>query len=316
MENLNHETASTGDVSKASVTHYFNWIENEGLLRDEGVICGLAGIDPAFKIASIENYYEEKKNYFLDRYNKLIDEINLKTGEKSKCYVQELPITDVVRNGAGLIAVIATCVFAFFIIYDLVELSFSQPVLISLGIYAAGMFGLFTKFSFFYKHDTTIQKQQFLFQILLEVGLPVTACVYVVVHAYERIGLTKSIAAFFFILFVFLFSGKLLLSIVGLLQSDVLKLRNNMNAGKLRSTYKLAALEKINQLEAYISSIESRILELNEVLSKILSQETLEAKKVTRINIFLSEYHLAKGYKESIKKENIILPTLNGAGHG
>jgi ABC-type multidrug transport system fused ATPase/permease subunit len=331
MENEMSEIQSSVEILKEAKFYQFSWIESEGLLRDEGVICGLSGTDATYKVAAIEHYYASKRNYFLSLRTRIEEEsaeikqkeIALKADvERNQEIIEKLTDTwgsatsNIARNGAGLILILLTCISIFFVIYDVIKNQFDKPLPIAMGIYTVGMFGLFTKFSLFYHHEVdkggsvTIVRQ-----ILFEVGLPFAASLYIVIYAYDEIGLTKATVTFLFVFFAFLFSGKLLLSVIALLQTDFSQLKNNSLARKANDLKKIVAKEVISNSLFKVHELENQLSKLKEDLKKIPSIETLNANKETKINIFLSEYHLAKGYR-SIGQVQRLMVQCNGIDHG
>ena len=94
----------------------------------------------------------------------------------------------------------------------------------------------------------------------------------------------------------FLFGGKLLLSIITLIQND---LTNHIQKSKSRK--KSAFLNNtIDSLNLELEKIRVDISKYYEQINEMPDDETVEAKKQARIKTFMSEYELANNFSNNI----------------
>jgi hypothetical protein len=128
--------------------HQYQWITNEGLLRDEGILFGLAGAAIQDKIEAIRDYYRIKKaapQTQRERLEKEIEDLDAdlqKTspgavaGENKDRRINLVPATLQLFLYAGI------CYFNFYL-----EIYWLSPVLHSTMIYVGlYLFGLFSVF--------------------------------------------------------------------------------------------------------------------------------------------------------------------------
>ena len=198
------------------------WLADEDSLRDEGVLFGLSESESIEKTDIIHKYFAQIATSYIsniEQKNEEIQELNLFIGQKSDRLsflnnaLQVLSNTRfphhhfLPRTLLGLSLSIVICIGNFFLIQDTLAVDYPQSSFIALGVFCAGMFNVFGKVSYF--HD---QQQKANWRTLLEeIGLPVAASIFVFVHSLSFQSFWNATGLFIFMLFLFLFAGKLML---------------------------------------------------------------------------------------------------------
>lgn len=293
------------------------WLENEDALRDEGVIFGLSEAKAEEKIGAIRNYFahqtaETEKT--VEYNSEKIGEINLLI-EQKETRINELTEkarvlenrerTDhqLPRTFIGIVLSLAMCIGNYYLIDESILTNFPQNhYVIALGIFLAGMFNLFNSKSLFHEKDSSISWRQ----LLEEVGMPLAASVFVFVQSLDNQTLLRSFALFFFVFFLFLFAGKLLLSNLTVLKTDSGIWFDNLRLQK----------DKINKAQEWEDEITKLKLEIDEQRVekwKIVDTLKLPEAELKRLNerremlvkLFESEFHLARSYREKLTGKQI-----------
>ncbi|GAB2625913.1 hypothetical protein GCM10027035_22100 [Emticicia sediminis] len=293
------------------------WLENEDALRDEGVIFGLSEAKAEEKIGAIRNYFahqtaETEKT--VEYHSEKIGEINLLI-EQKETRINELTEkarvlenrerTDhqLPRTVIGIVLSLAMCVGNYYLIDESILTSFPENhYVIALGIFLAGMFNLFNPKSLFHEKDSSVSWRQ----LLEEVGMPLAASVFVFVQSLDNQSLLRSFALFFFVFFLFLFAGKLLLSNLTVLKTDSGIWFDNLRLQK----------DKINKAQEWEDEITKLKLEIDEQRVekwKIVDALKLPEAELKRLNerremlvkLFESEFNLARSYREKLTGKQI-----------
>jgi DNA repair exonuclease SbcCD ATPase subunit len=294
----------------------FYWIENIGILRDEGIIFGLSNSPVAEKIDSISKYFDEIKAFYKNRLNQLNSKLDyLKTDEKdlidtikenkkklnlnySEFESEKKDVTYIIRNIVGLLFISAACIFVYFIIINALGQKFIYPSLVSIALMLVGLFGLYAKTSLFFENVSELNAKFTWKQLLLEVGLPLSVAFFIFIHAIDIHNILKAFSYFLLIALFFLFGGKLLLSIITLIQND---LTNYMRKRKLRKN-SVFLNKTIAGLNSELEKIRLEISKYYDHINEMPDDETVEAKKQARIKTFLSEYELANNFSNKISE--------------
>ncbi|MCP9768694.1 hypothetical protein EGI22_12275 [Lacihabitans sp. LS3-19] len=293
-----------------------NWLSNEDALRDEGVIFGLSDTLAEEKLKIIEAIFSKKAaglNQKRDELSEKIGELNLfieKKHEdledlKSKSAValeKETIDENVLRVSIGLLLSIGMCVGNYFLIDEGLKNAYpSSHQWISWGVFLTGMFSLFNPTAVLH-NDTKLDWKR----LLEEFGMPFAASFFVFVQIWDTLPFYKSLAFLLFTFFAFLISGKILLSSVAKLKYEIKALKHNL---KLKSDKKKVDSVWLDDKEGLDASIENlriqkwKILpELNEVEAQI---QKIKAEKENIENVFLSEYNLAKNYRQKLSNNQI-----------
>lgn len=318
--NQNIVPPNAESIEKAPNYINFEWITNEGLLRDEGVICGLAGVDTEHKINAIDAYYDEqltkqdnlKKQIELkleDLHKKLgklqskIDQ-NITVSNELAIELQQQPYVLLLRISVFLIVSLLICTFQLLFIYSLLKSVVTSPLIMSLALFSAGMFGQHTFQSFLFSNevqseDVDHEKWK---RIFIEFSLPLISSLLLCAILSQGNINVLLIAYFFYFLFVFMFNGKMFLSNVGLIQRNIAKYQENRrNKNKINEILDYKISEN-NEFEEKKLILETEILNSINELNNINKTNNFQLLKKLSKEIFLSEYHLAKDYRNSNQK--------------
>jgi hypothetical protein len=294
-----------------------HWLSNEDALRDEGVIFGLSDAESEEKTAVIRSFFKhqtvdiEKK---IDHFSEKIGELNLFIEQKGnrievlnskiETLENESPRDhNLLRTSVGLLLAIGMCIGSFFLIDHSLTPNFTKNhQFIAIGVLLAGMFNLFGRFSFFHEKNSSVSWRQ----LLEEISLPFTAALFVFTQSSGSQSVWQSVALFLFIFFLFMFSGKLVLSNLSVIKSDSLAWAKNMRLQKDQ-------VQKKEQWESEVISFEKDIDDLRIEKWKILpslnqaeaSLERYHSKRDSLIKLFESEFRLARGYRDKLSGNQI-----------
>lgn len=298
------------------------WLENEDALRDEGVIFGLSEAKADEKIGAIRNFFAHKMaetEKTVEYHSQKIGEINLLI-EQKETRINELTEKALVlenrehtdhqlpRTFIGIVLSLAMCIGNYYLIDESILTNFpGNHYMIALGIFLAGMFNLFNSKSLFHEKESSISWRQ----LLEEVGMPLAASVFVFVQsltsdASSNQTLLRSIALFFFVFFLFLFTGKLFLSNLTVLKTDSAIWLDNLRLQK----------DKINKTQEWENEITKLKLEIDEQrvekwkIVDILKLPEAELKRLNErremlVKLFESEFNLARSYREKLTGKQI-----------
>ncbi len=294
-----------------------HWLSNEDALRDEGVIFGLSETKPEEKVKIIASIFEQKLSFYQKKKEELsekIGEINLfieKNHEdlaalqlKSTSAVEkELLEENLIRVGVGLAISIGMCFGNFFLIDFSLAQGFPQNhQWISYGVFLTGMFSLFNPLSVLHSESSKVTWKT----VVEEFGIPFSASLFVFVQVVENQPIFKSIALLLFVFFMFLVSGKILLSSISKLKSEIRILSKNLEIKANKKLVNTIWKEEKVDFEKKIEDLRIekwRILpELNHTEAEI---DKINSEKDALINVFYSEYNLAKSYKNKLSGNQI-----------
>ncbi|MDZ7900444.1 MAG: hypothetical protein U5N85_20765 [Arcicella sp.] len=298
-----------------------DWLINEDILRDEGVIFGLSGSNPDEKISIIKHYFAQQTaetDRIIEQKEEKIGELNYWVNEKESAVkeleqkIQDLKNQELTeqhhlpRTVVGLLLACGIAVGNYFLIEESLRGQFEQSKLIAAGVFMAGMFSLFGRISFL--HDEA--KGSNWKRLLEEIGMPLASAFFVFAQIYATQAPMKSWALFGFIFFLFMFSGKLLLGNLTVLKDDltIFQKRNQLQKDKIK---KVADWE--TEISTHKTEIEKHRQEKQDVLPELTKLSTqnskIKAQRDMLIKVFESEYHLASQYRNrlSVKQMKGIL---------
>lgn len=282
------------------------WLEDETLLRDEGVIFGLSESKPEEKVAIIRNYFVHQTADLereVERHGEKIQELNLfieqkenRTNElKEKTHEldnrnnegeHQLP-----RTIVGLAFSAAMCVGNYFLIDDTLKPLYPSSQWIAVGVFLAGMFNLFGRVSLFHDTDSSVSWRR----LLEEIGMPFAAALFVFVQALQNQTVWRSIALLVFVFFLFLFAGKLLLSNITVLRNDLRVWLTGTNLKKEKTTKTENWDEEARQLNAEIDELRVQKWQIIPHLNRAEAElARLNARRDALIKMFESEFNLAR----------------------
>lgn len=289
------------------------WLEDEGLLRDEAVLFGLSDARVDEKVALIRHYFAHRSADLerkVEQFNERIGELNLfieqkenRMGElehkRSELDARRPDEHHLPRMLVGLGLSVLMCIGNYFLIAEAIRPSYpANATFISIGVFLAGMFSLFSRTSLFHDSTTPITPRR----LLEEVGLPLAASFFVLVQALQQQPILNAMALFMFVFFLFLLAGKLLLGILTMLHLNLRAYNANLQVKKDKQA-KLPVWEaEIERLKREIDDIRAQKWQIMPDLNRAeASLDRLNARRDLLVNLFVSEFNLARQVKESRK---------------
>lgn len=294
-----------------------DWLINQDILRDEGVIFGLSGSNPDEKISIIRHYFSQQTaetdkvigqkeeeigelNYWINEKESLVKELEQKIQQlKNQEFTEQHHLP---RTIMGLLLATGIAIGNYFLIEESLRGQFEQSKLIASGVFLAGMFNLFGRISFL--HDE--EKSSTWKRLLEEIGMPLAAAFFVFAQIYAIKPPLNAWALLAFIFFLFMFSGKLLLGNLTVFKDDltIFQKRNQLQQDKIK---KVAEWEET--IEKHKAAIEKHRQDKQSILPELtqLSTQNLKfkAQRDMLIKVFESEYHLAQNYRNRLNDKQI-----------
>jgi len=301
----------------------FAWIEDEGLLRDEGVLFGLsrdeAGLNA--KEECIRAYYRLLKAEGERTLEGLADEIaalNPAPADRTTAGSDhaaaasgsaESPMALAVRYGLAIAAAAAACAGTGALVYAQLRPVMDASAVVTVGVLAAGFFTASLPVPLLFVSDRAERPGAVeLWKVrVAEIGLPLAAALFVVAWAWERLGPLRSVATFALLVLVFAFAGRQLLSSVAYLGRALRALRAERAAAALRKVEEETALRAAAGAE--------RVAELRREKAALRSNDEWDAICDARIALFRSEFELASAsaaYRGRVVPQSPVSST-NGA---
>jgi cell division protein FtsB len=308
------------DAGAASAAAATDWAGDPDTLRDEGVLFGLTGDGTGVddKKACIRRHFDRRaaaaereragvkaaleqlqsrRARVKDRIARLRQQID----DPDEPEIQGGSAPDVashyfLRYIVGFVLALGLCTLNYFLIYELIAPAFAQANLIAAGVLMAGMFALFQPSSLLYGNDADQGMLQdapaeLWKQRISEFGMPLAAALFTVVWRAAELGWIKAAAAFLFVFMLFLFGGKLLLSIIPKLS---LVTRNMMRNRRIRAR-RTAARDRIRTLrDERMAALDREEQALRERLHAIPTTSEFDAARDSALSLFTSEYRLAR----------------------
>ncbi|UFH52861.1 hypothetical protein [Spirosoma sp. KNUC1025] len=287
-----------------------DWLIDDEFLRDEGVLFGLSDTQADGKIAEIRAVFAQQSapfEAFVDQQSEKIGELNLLIEQRENqlttlrnrandLRTSQATPTNLIRTIASLCLSVALCIGTFFLVDVTLQPAFPNQW-ISVGVFLAGMFNLFGRFSVFYDSETRLSGRR----IIEEVGLPLASSVFVFVHALQTQSVATATGLFLFIFFVFLLSGKLFLSLLATLQAELRTIASNRTL-IASQVQKLPVWEsEIGQLEQEVDAIRIQkwpvVVAMNQAEAE---RNQLNAQRDRLVNLFLSEFELARSLRDRL----------------
>jgi hypothetical protein len=293
--------------------NYYFWLKNDGLLRDEGVLFGMASDDPAPKLDVIRAYFNEKgsilqkKIAFLDqnieilRLKKEKEEEQLKDKDKEVNQIQEKTYVPVNPLGKYALFLIFICiaVLNFLLIKNHLEPVWrDMALLLSAGIYLFGMITVYQDKSILFNHNgdagTNSEKPEKWKLWLQEFGVPCAVVVFIGSTTYRVYDPSYQFGVLFMEAIFFLLFGK---GIMRQYQQLFEVRRNNLllKIEKLKNEKKLQELEgKVQDGQKQLSHLETELNRMHlDRQKQVENLSEVEQKRETACRLFLSEFFLA-----------------------
>ncbi len=300
----NIPTTPVNGTSSNKTFEQYIWITNEGLLRDEGTLFGMAQADIEEKLQAIDDYFNMQKAPFGEKQSLVQQKISQDQKSKTIAFAkldvlnqnynaQEYKPHNFFPVAVQLLAYLAVCYFN----YSLVQ-TWLTPVVesafIPLGVYLFGMSGLFIGRSMLYNHNEKLSSQNGSIEgrekwkiFLEEIGIPAVCSSTIVVMAWQAHSPLTSVFVGLLLFFLFLFIGKGFINLLFQARKELksfyfnLKVNRNFRRDKRKIKKELDALE--NQNNVLLHEWEQVKKEMDKLNSE------LEYRK----HLFISEYKLA-----------------------
>ncbi|WP_031530757.1 hypothetical protein [Dyadobacter crusticola] len=305
------------ELPKVEVTIPY-WLEDEDMLRDEGVLFGLSESDPNEKTDIISKYFSNLAAGHIadiEQQNERIQELNLFIGQKNN-RIDELqerlktpagyPTTEhhLPRTLIGITLCIAMCIGNFFLIRESLKPVFNDNSWIALGVFLAGMFSLFGRISLFHDTDSKVTWKS----LLEEVGLPFASALFVFANVVTHQTWWQAFALFIFVFFLFLFAGKLLLSNITVLRNDLQAWLNIRKDRRDSSDNQYNWETECQTLQGEIDELRVKKWQvLREQSTAETERDKLYAKRDMLIKLFESEFYLARRMKNELTSRQLNL---------
>jgi hypothetical protein len=285
------------------------WLEDEDTLRDEGVLFGLSESDPTEKTDIIHKYFVHLAAGPLsdiEQHNERIQELNLFIGQKTdrietlKAKADTVAIADNAREHhlprtlIGLTLSAAMCIGNFFLIRESLRPAFAESSWIAMGIFLAGMFSLFGRISIFHDKDSKVTWRS----LLEEIGLPFAASLFVFAQVYQSQGWLQALSLFVFIFFLFLFAGKLFLSNITVLRSDLKAWLDPIKEKKQQEDENYKSESEVLALEEERDALRVKKWQaVRDLSASETERDRIYARRDMLIKLFESEFFLARRMK-------------------
>lgn len=288
------------------------WLTDLDLLRDEGVLYGLSESRPEEKILAIRHCFQRLSaplDRQVEQHNELIGELNLFIGEREQRISEgaarqaelaarqppgehQLP-----RTIAGLLLSGVMCTGTYYLLEETLRPAFQESRMISIGVFLAGMFSLFGRVSVFHDADTRLTFRR----MLEEVALPFAASLFVFVQALGTQPPLRAAALFIFLFFLFLLGGKLLLGTLTVLRNDFRFLTASRALQREKLTRSVEWETEKARLNTEIDGLRVQKWQVLPQLTRLEAEmHALHARRDMLINIFESEYSLARSLKNRL----------------
>jgi exonuclease VII large subunit len=296
----------------------YAWITNDGLLRDEGTLYGIANAPKENKLDAIEEYYKirgalfaEQRNVLEKQAHELETKLNQVPGELKALLAsyqekknEQKELHHLLPVSFQVTCYVAICSFNyFFFSYWLSPVIGSD--LMCLGLYCFGLFSVYIGRSLLYNHTETLsgkddgQGREKWKLYLEEFGVPLIAALFTCVLPFRAYPVEYSLSAFLFFFLLFLFGGK------GLINSLF-----RWKAGFSSALKGWQVWFQMKKDKSALASEKKKLAERMESLGKELVVQSselakLEAEKNYKVYLFNSEYELASQGRGTFNKSQV-----------
>lgn len=299
----------------------FIWIEDDGLLRDEGVVFGLAGDSAAltYKETAIRSYFRrlaaesDRSRALLGKEIEALQNPEAFTAAVAGIVEANSPAAPaegdapgalVARYALGMLGALLMCMGTGVFVYEQLKPVFAAAGVITLGVVAAGLFTSFLPVSLLFVGDAERRSGEVeLWKVrLAELGVPLVAAVFVVAWAWERLGIIRSAASAALLFMVFAFAGRQLLSSVPRAGEAIRAL------GWQRAMRRAVRDSQLGEARARAERAArgQQILDLQRQLARIPSAAEWDAACEAKLALFRSEYELATARAREIAAEPVL----------
>jgi hypothetical protein len=288
------------------------WIDNDGLLRDEGVLFGIAEVDTSDKITAIRNGFDKAKAQYEVISKQLLDKLkdihgqkeeNLKSIANTKIEILELRANKLGSDTKVFPTIVQLITYGLISYLNYYLLSFwlkavFDNYLIPLGIYSFGMLSVFIGKALLYNSNATVQQadeqnnKREKWKIWMEeFGVPLVVAAFIILITVRVYPAEWSIGGFILFFFLFSFAGKGLINSIYRCNYEIKQLR--LYFGKV-----ITRIRELKSKRNLLKKYEFAGEELEASAKRLVSERAEPDTKLTqlaalldyKINIFESEY--------------------------
>jgi hypothetical protein len=311
-----NEQLTTTDRSQEQ----YLWITNDGLLRDEGTLYGIANADKIAKTEAIKEYYNtrttsfQEQKAFLERtHQEIEDRVQAIPADIERLKAEFVGENKALRQlhhllpiAFQLLCYVSVCSFNYFLLQY-----WLNPVLVStlicLGLYSFGLFSVFIGRSILYNPTESIAESKEGYSgrekwklYLEEFGVPSIVALFICILPFRAYPVEYSLVAFLFFFLLFLFGGKGLVNTLFRLRTEFTSYAKGRKLKRQFQSKETSLLEMKKELEEKLLSIEEQIKAPTIELNKLI------AERDYKINLFNSEYNLASEGRNALTKSQIM----------
>jgi hypothetical protein len=283
----------------------FHWINNEGLLRDEGALFGIAGADIKDKMNAIESFYKTRTaepmliKQFLEQKiqeHDLVISVNRKVlADISSQLKSTREKNNFLPALLQLLAVMGVCVFNYFVVSWWLSPAVDS-YLICAGIYLSGLFSFYISRTLNNEEtEENVQPQKGWKINLRELAVAAGVALFICVLTFRSYPPAHSLAAFLILCIIFS-AGKVLMSSFFNFKEEG---STWLHFYSERSGLKKQSKELSKAIEKSAAAIETARTEIQEPSIRL---KKLEAEHEYKTRIFLSEYNLALQGRNNVTK--------------
>lgn len=275
------------------------WIEDEGLLRDEGVVFGLMRNPGALeeKEAAIRAFHrrrmaeEARRRHtveaelaaLLQRHARPVEAVRILDTAGAPQREEDAHAALVARDGLAMAAAAVTCAGLAAFVYELVQPYFHAPALVTAGVVGAGIFAALPTHAA--AADGSAGRAGTRWARLVELGLPLAAALFVVAWAQYRLGPFRAGATGALLFLAFAFAGRQVLGTAFRLGAAAMVLGREWEQRRAEARARAGEMEP--------RALDEAVAALRREIATLRSVEEWEAICDTRLALFRSEYQLA-----------------------
>jgi hypothetical protein len=291
-----------------------DWLEDDSLLRDEAALLGLSDARLPDKTTLISLYFHRQTVHLereQEQYGEKLGELNLLIGQKTdridelrqKTARLEAAKPDgepqFLKTGIGLLASAILLIGNYYLVDETLKPHFSESRLIAIGVFLAGIFGLYNRTTVAYETNSTVTFRR----LLADAGLPFAASFFVFVQAIQSQSPLKAIGLFLFIFVLFLAAGKLIPGLLTALQTDFRYWFQGKNLEKEQKSKTVEWENEINLLTISVDAIRVQKWQLLPQLNRVESElSRINTRRDLLIHLFENEFNLARSLRDRLSE--------------
>ncbi|RYY50601.1 MAG: hypothetical protein EOO06_03335 [Chitinophagaceae bacterium] len=299
------------------VDEQYVWIENDGLLRDEGVLFGISGADTTDKIAAIRNYYnglkaapeagKEALQPQITRATQALQEVAAKLQEPASTEADAAEAsasrTNYFRNVLGLVVLLVAAYGSFYLVRYYVAPVYGLAA--ALGIFFFGLFAQMAPVSSWILPEAG-EAREGVRHWLLDAAPSASAAVVTAYFVFEATGAPLKAALLgFFLLILFFYNGKLILGLSQVLAQEWRRSRTLREERFQRADALAAATREQERVLAEQERLQQLLDQLKEQERQAQQRiDELEQAALGKVALFLSEYRLARHFATQSKSSS------------